>query len=261
MNIKKLIDGIKDEYKSKSLLVRIIYLILSILVVVCLVREIIFGDNKNIMICIVVLVLFLIPSIIHSMFKISFSSYLEVMIYILIFSSEILGEVFGFYIHIKMFDTMLHILYGFVMSCIGFSLINILNSNRNIFSFAPKVILLFTICYGVTTGAIWEIFEYSVDKIFKEDMQKDTIITEISSIKLNDNDDNKVKTVEIESLIVNGTDYIEKYGGYVDIGLNDTMKDIIINLIGTILFSLFAGAYLEGKGDFVSNFILSEEIR
>ena len=260
--MKKIINNIKEEYQNKDKKVVIVYLILSLLVVVCLIREIINSDIKSVITCTVTLLLFLMPTIIHRKFKITFSSTLEIMRYILVFSSEILGEVLAFYLNIKIFDTILHLLYGFVMAGIGFSLIDILNNNKEEkLNLANKFIILFSICYGVTTGVSWEIFEYGMDKVFKTDMQKDTIITEISSVKLNDKGDNKTKTIEIQSLVVNGEDCIEKYGGYIDIGLNDTMKDIIINLIGAIIFSLVGYSYLKGENKFASNFMLTKEIK
>ncbi len=255
--MNKFINNIKEEYKNKNRVVLAFYVILSFFVIICLVREIVSNDIKHCFTCILILILFLIPSIIHSKFKIKFSPVLEIMIYILNFSSLILGEVLAFYIHIKIFDTVLHLLYGFVMSSIGFSLIDILNKKQR-HNLTNKFIILFCIYYGVTTGVMWEVFEYSMDKIFKVDMQKDTIVTEISSVKLNDRDDNKPKTIKIETLIINDIDYIEKYGGYIDIGLNDTMKDIIVNLIGTLIFSVIASAYLNGKNKFVKNFMLTK---
>lgn len=257
--MKKIIDGVKEEYKSKNRVVLITYLILNLLVIVFLIRGLIQGDIKDMLTCISTLILFLVPSIIHMKFKISFASLLEIMLYILAFSADILGEVLAFYIHIKIFDTILHILYGFIMAGIGFSLIEIFNNSPNTKMFLdPKYLVLFGFCFSMTTGAVWEIFEYSVDKYFKFDMQKDTVITEITSVVLNENGKNKAETIEIESLVVNDIDYIEKYGGYIDIGLNDTMKDLIVNLIGAIAYLVTAYSYIKGNGKSASKFMIKK---
>lgn len=256
----KLLKIIGEEYKSRDKIVRFIFLILSFCVLLCLVREIVRGDVKHILTVCLTLFLFLIPSILHRKFKIVFPSALEIMIYILVFSSEILGEVMAFYVHIKIFDTILHLLYGFVMTAIGFSLIDILNNNLKAkLLLVPKYLVLFGFCYGMSSGLTWEILEYTMDKCFNQDMQKDTVITEINSVLLNEEDDNKVKTIDIDELIVNEEDYIEKYGGYIDIGLNDTMKDLIVNMIGTIVFSMMGHAYLKGKCKVTSKFLLKKK--
>lgn len=46
-------------------------------------------------------------------------------------------------------------------------------------------------------------------------------------------------------------------GGYLDIGIHDTMKDLIVNLIGAAVFSVIGYFYVKkkGKGKFASEFI------
>lgn len=61
-------------------------------------------------------------------------------------------------------------------------------------------------------------------RIFKLDMKKDTIITEINSVVLNEDNKDKTKNIKVQELTMNGENYIQKYGGYIDIGLYDTMK-------------------------------------
>ena len=255
--MNKIINNIKNEYLSKNRMVLITYLILNIIVMIFLVKGIFDNNIKDTVFCIVTLILFLVPTLMCIKFKIKFASILEVMLYILVFTATILGEVLSFYIHIKIFDIILHFLYGFVLTGVGLSLIYILN--LEVQQFSKKFIILFSICYSMFAGVTWEIYEYGVDKIFNQDMQKDTIITEISSVKLNDNGNNISKTIVIDTIILNGEDYTEKYGGYIDIGLNDTMKDIIINLIGAIFFSLFTNRYLKSKSIFVTYFMIRKD--
>lgn len=251
--------GIKEEYNKKKGKAFTVYLILRFLVIICLIRQITLGNFLNVLVCLLTLVLFLLPSILEKKFKIKLPDTLEIIIYIFIFSAEILGEINEFYIHIKNFDTILHTLNGFIMAGIGFSLIEIFNdSPKAKISLDPKYLVLFGFCFSMTTGAVWEIFEYSVDKYFKQDMQKDTIITEITSVVLNEEGKNKSETINIDELIINGEDYIEKYGGYIDIGLNDTMEDLIVNLVGAIAFSIMGYAYLTGKSKNASKFMITK---
>ncbi len=46
------------------------------------------------------------------------------------------------------------------------------------------------------------------------------------------------RCMQIESVVVNGEDWTEQLGGYLDIGLIDTMKDLQVNCIGAIAFSI-----------------------
>ncbi len=90
------IDKIKRKYKEtkeKSLLV---YLILRFLVIICMILEILRGDLNNAFLCFLSLLLFTIPTLIEDKFKIGIPSLLESIIYLFIFSAEILGEINNF---------------------------------------------------------------------------------------------------------------------------------------------------------------------
>lgn len=233
--------------KIKSLKLKV-YVILRLLIIACMIRQIILGNLANIILCIITLLLFMLPSILCKKFKIEFPDLLEIIIYIFIFASEILGEIDKLYVHINNFDTIMHTINGFLMAGIALSLIDILNKEESInFSLKPIYATFFAFCFSMTTGVVWEIFEFSIDTLMHKDMQKDTIITEISSVKFDDKE-SRAKKVEIKSLEVNNIDYISKYGGYIDIGLIDTMKDLIVNLIGAIIYSTFGFIYLDNKG-------------
>jgi len=257
--MKKFIRSIKEEIKRKKGKKLIIYTVLRILVIVCMIRQIMLGNMGNVFTCVLTLVLFLIPSILDRKFNIELPDDLEVIIYIFIFSAEILGEINEFYIHIKNFDTILHTLNGFIMAGIGFSLIEIFNDSPNTkLSLDPKYLVLFGFCFSMTTGVVWEIFEYSVDMCLNKDMQKDTIITEITSVLLNEAGKNVAETIYIDNLEVNGDDYMAKYGGYIDIGLHDTMEDLIVNLVGAVAFSVIGYAYLTGTGKTAGRFMITK---
>ncbi len=254
--MKKITNEFKKEKSSKLR----VYIILRFLVIVCMIRQIFQGNLSNVLLCILTLILFLIPSILSKKLKIEFPDTLEILVYAFIFSAEILGEINEFYIHIPNFDSIIHTINGFIMAGIGLSLVDILNNDPNTkFSLKPIYVVLCAFCFSMTTGAIWEIFEYSMDKIFYMDMQKDTIITEITSVKLNEEGKNKPETIKINSLEVNGEDYMEKYGGYIDIGLNDTMEDLIVNFIGAVIFCGLGYFYLVGRGHTAQKFIITKK--
>ena len=62
-------------------------------------------------------------------------------------------------------------------------------------------------------------------------------------------------TVPVESLVVNGEEW--DLGGYLDIGIIDTMKDLFVNFIGAVVFSFIGFFYVKnrGKGKFAPQFI------
>ena len=95
----------------------------------------------------------------------------------------------------------------------------------------------------MTIGVFWEFFEYGMDTSFNLDMQKDTIVEHINSVTFDPNNLNHVYQVDINSLEVNGEDWLDKYGGYIDIGLIDTMNDLIVNFIGALTFSIIGYFY------------------
>lgn len=38
--------------------------------------------------------------------------------------------------------------------------------------------------------------------------------------------------------------------GYLDIGINDTMKDLLVNLVGAILFSILGFLYIKNRDEY-----------
>lgn len=234
----------------------VVYVVLRFLVIISMIRQFMQGNFGGVALCILTLILFLIPSILNKRFNIELPDTLEVIIYLFIFSAEILGEINAFYVHFRHWDTMMHTMNGFIMGAIGFALIDILNKSERVhMSLSPVFVSLVAFCFSMTVGVAWEFFEYGVDQIFGRDMQKDTIITEIYSVKFDEKKGNNVVKVPIESLEVNGEDWIANYGGYIDVGLHDTMKDLLVNFLGALIFSVIGWFYLMGENDTALKFL------
>lgn len=213
----------------------ILYFTLRILVIFLMIYNITQGRYENAFTCLLVLFLLLLPFIMEEKVKLEFSSSLEIVILLFIFCAEILGEVNAWYQRIPNFDTLMHTITGFIMGAVGFSLVNMVNnSERAGIKLNPKYLLVASFCFSMTIGVLWEFFEFGVDQIFHADMQKDTYVSEVNSVMFDETRKNKVVNVKIDSVIVNG----EVWPGYLDIGLIDTMKDLIVNAIGAITFSV-----------------------
>lgn len=259
MKNTKRIEAFKEKFKHSSKRAIITYLVLRTLVVLCLILQILRGDLHNAFLCLLTLILFTLPTLITNSLKIKLPSALESIIYIFIFAAEILGEINNFYMIIPHWDTILHTLNGFLTAGVGFSLIDLLNENSKNIKLSPFFVALVAFCFSMTIGVLWEFLEYTADSYLKTDMQKDSLISNISSVSLNEKKKNEaviVKDIKSTQIILeNGSIIIND--GYLDIGIHDTMEDLIVNFIGATTFSFIGYLYIHNrdKYKFASNFI------
>ena len=234
-----------------------VYTILRLIVLATLVSSILRGEYESAFICLLVLVLFMLPFFIQQNFGIELPSTLEIIILLFIFAAEILGELKCYFITFRHWDTMLHTTTGFLCAATGFALIDILNRNSRIkFQLSPIYVALVAFCFSMTVGVLWEFFEFGMDRLFQMDMQKDTVVNSITSVMLDPTNSNiPVTTDGITSVQVNGQEL--GFGGYLDIGLYDTMKDLFVNFIGAAVFSTIGYFYIKhrGHGKLASAFI------
>lgn len=226
----------------------IVFTILRFLVVVVMVLQAFNGNYENVMLCGFTLLLMLVPSFIQLEFRVELPKTLEIIILLFIFSAEILGEIGEFYVKVPNWDTMMHTLNGFLAAAVGFSMVDLLNrSKKYSFNLSPLFLALVSFCFSMTIGVLWEFFEFSMDNFFGMDMQKDTVIHTIHSVTLNPDGRNIPVTIDgISDVTINGKSL--GLGGYLDIGLMDTMKDLIVNFVGAVVFSFFGYFYVKGRG-------------
>ena len=238
-----------------------VYVALRLIVLAELVMSIIRGEYESAFICLLVLALFILPFFIQQNFGIQLPSVLEIIILLFIFAAEILGELECYFITYPNWDSMLHTTTGFLCAATGFALIDILNRNSRIkFQLSPVYVALAAFCFSMTMGVLWEFFECAMDQIFMQDMQKDTIVHDISTVMLDPTGGNKITAIRgITDVIVvaGGKEIPLGLGGYLDIGLIDTMKDLMVNFLGAVVFSIIGYFYVKekGKGDFAAQFI------
>ena len=242
--LKKALRMELREHKSSF----IVYVILRALVILCMILQILKHNYENVFLCVLTLILLIIPSLLQVNLKIELPSTLEIIILLFIFSAEILGEIEAYYIKIPNWDTILHTLNGFLMAAIGFSLVDILNREERLkFELSPVFMAIVAFCFSMTVGVVWEFFEFGMDTIFNLDMQKDTILHSISSVMLDPTGGNKPTMIQnIQDVIVNGRSL--GLGGYLDIGLHDTMEDLLVNFVGAVIFSIIGYFYIKKKG-------------
>ena len=226
----------------------IVFYVLRLLVLVVLVRQIMLANYEGAFFCVLTLLLLYVPSWIQVKLRIELPPPLEITIFCFIFAAEILGEVNAFYVVIPGWDTMLHTLNGFLAAAVGSSMVMLLNDDQRItFRLSPAFLALVAFCFSMTIGVLWEFFEFGMDLFFGTDMQKDTVIHAIHTVTLDPTLSNKVVTIpNITDVTVNGESL--GLGGYLDIGIIDTMKDLFVNFIGAVVFSLTGFFYARHKG-------------
>ena len=225
-----------------------VYVILRVIVIASLVLAIIRGEYESAFVCVLALVLFLLPHFVERTFVIDIPDTLEIIILLFIFAAEMLGELQNYYIQFPYWDVMLHTVNGFLCAAVGFSLVDILCRNKqDKFRLSPLYMAIVAFCFSMTVGVLWEFFEYGMDCIFHTDMQKDTVIHALHSVALDPTATNTVVTLDgVQSVTVNGVDL--GHGGYIDIGLIDTMNDLMVNFVGAVVFSVIGFFYIKHRG-------------
>ena len=164
------------------------------------------------------LVLFMLPSIYSKRTKITIPPVFQIIILLFIFASMYLGEIHNYFYRYTWWDTMLHSVSAILLGYIGFLLIFTLNKDKNMhLKLSPFFIALFTFCFALTVGTVWEIFEYLVDNFLGVNMQKARNLEEI-------------------------------YGVFdTRLGVIDTMRDLIVDSIGALLVSIVGYYYSKKK--------------
>ena len=187
----------------------IVYFTLRILVIVMMILQLLNRNYENVFLCALTLVLLIMPSL---------------------------------------WDSVLHTLNGFLAAAIGFSMVDLLNRSEKImFNLSPLFMAIVAFCFSMTIGVVWEFFEFMMDQVIGYDMQKDTIIHTIRSVTLDPAGRNVPYVINnITETAVNGKEL--ELGGYLDIGLIDTMQDLIVNFIGAFIFSVIGFFYVKNRG-------------
>ncbi len=248
--LRKFIHTLKNRIRTNRQSF-IVYSILRFIVIGVLIRSIFTQNFESAGICILSLVLFLLPAFFEQQMKIEIPPVFESIIYLFIFAAEILGEINHYYILIPGWDTMLHTINGFLAAAVGFSLVDVFNQRSERNHLSPIYLTLVAFCFSMTIGVLWEFFEFAGDYFLQMDMQKDFVIQQFGTVSLDPNGkaiilrDIVKTTIELKD----GSQYII-HGGYLDIGIIDTMKDLFVNFIGAIVFSFIGFCHIYNRESF-----------
>jgi len=246
---------------KKKPVVSAVYFVLRAAVILVMIAQFFNGNFENVFLCGLTLILFLMPTVFERRLMIDLPDTLEIIIMLFIFAAEILGEIRAFYTTYQGWDTMLHTLNGFLCAAIGFSLVDMLNrEDRFSLELSPAFMAVVAFCFSMTIGVLWEFFECVMDYFFLLDMQKDAIVSQISTVMLDPTGGNKpviIKGITDVIVVTGGEEISLGLGGFLDIGILDTMKDLVVNFIGAMIFSFVGYFYVKkrGQGRFARRFI------
>ena len=258
--VKAVMQAAHQELKRKRSVTEV-NLVLRLMVILIMVAQFFNRNFENVFLCLLTLVLFLLPTIFERRLKIDLPDTLEIVIMLFIFAAEILGEIRAFYTTFQGWDTMLHTINGFLCAAIGFCLVDMFDRNERFsLTLSPVFMAIVAFCFSMTIGVLWEFFECAMDQLFLLDMQKDTVLSSISSVMLDPTGGNTpvaIKGITDVIVVANGEQIPLGVGGYLDVGILDTMKDLVVNFVGAVVFSFIGYFYVKGrgKGRFARRFI------
>lgn len=125
---------------------------------------------------ILTLIAMVMPSVVERKFNLEIPSEFEIILVLFIYGSLFLGEQRMFYDRFWWWDKLLHGFSGLILGNIGFLIVHYLNSgSKTNLQLNPVFVALFTFCFAVAMGALWEIYEYSMDKLFGFFMQRGSL--------------------------------------------------------------------------------------
>ena len=228
---KTQIQRLSEKYHNSNKASVAVYLAIRTCIIAIMIRQAFIGEWHNVFLCVLSLALLFIPFFLRT----------------------------NFYGHIPFWDTMLHTVTGFLAASVGFGMIDMLNTHSKKINMTPLFISLVSFCFSMTVGVVWEFGENTVDNLLGFDTQKDRVVTHISSVALNPDGANKeVKVNGIAYTVLydkDGNELALIEGGYLDIGLKDTMKDMWVNMLGAIAFCAMGFLYVRRRdGSFVQHF-------
>ena len=157
--------------------------------------------------CILGLLVLSLPSILSKKWQITIPNFIYVLYYIFLYCAIFLGEVLAFYYLVPHWDTILHFFSGAMLGALGFILVELLNDSERVrVSLSPFFVALFAFCFALAAGAVWEIYEFTLDSLLGMNMQKHTLAT--------------------------GTQLIGPHA------LADTMKDLIMDALSALIIAV-----------------------
>jgi hypothetical protein len=131
------------------------------------------AEWMNAFLVMAIMMVILSPTLLHRSLPVSIPAEFQVLALLFSFAALFLGEVRSYYQRIWWWDIALHASSGLLLGILGFLLVYILNESRRVdIHMRPRFVALFAFLFAVAVGAIWEIFEFGMDRLAGTTMQK-----------------------------------------------------------------------------------------
>ena len=189
------------------------------------------GEPKRVVTAAGTILLVLLPMAAEKLFRcrISLPVYLFAVLYAL---GPMVGHCWYIYYTTSWWDKLLHFAGGVMFAILGAVCFDGMAQGKQ----KPIVGVLFAFCFSVTIAALWEFAEFGMDTFLGMDMQNDTVVTRFTSYLLGPSVGITGSIENIQSVAVNGT--VLPFEGYLDIGIIDTMLDMLLETAGALLLCL-----------------------
>ena len=239
----------KSAERKIKLTGTILGMLFAVITVCMLLAE---GQADRLLLSIATVFLVMLPAAMEKVFQCRIC--LPVYIFALLYAiGPMLGHCWYFYYTISWWDKLLHICGGIMFAIVGAFFFDQLVQGKQ----KPIVGALFALCFSVAIAALWEFAEFGADRFLGMDMQDDTVITGIRSYLLGDTIGVTGSIDNIQSVTVNGSPL--PVNGYIDIGLIDSMLDMLLESLGALITCLLI-LLDKGKHPLIQNCQVGQQI-
>lgn len=119
-----------------------------------------------------ILCLTALPLVLERRFDVFIPPEFELAAVVVVFASLFLGWIHGYYLRFPWWDTALHAASGLLLGVLGFLLVYVLNQDEKVdVHMRPGFVAFFAFTFALAAGAVWEIFEFAMDRLFDARMQ------------------------------------------------------------------------------------------
>ena len=187
------------------------------------------GEPDRLLLAFATLLLAALPMLMEKLLhcRISLPVYIFALAYAI---GPMLGHCWKLYYTVPVWDKLLHISGGVMFAILGAYVFDLLAKNKEL----PVARTIFALCFSMAIAVLWEFCEFGADTFLGMDMQDDTVIHSLTSYLLGESLGVTGSIENIESVVVNGV----ALPGYIDIGLIDSMLDMLLETLGAMVTCL-----------------------
>ena len=160
-----------------------ISLLLKVFLAIGVVIELLQGNWLNAAATSGIIVVAFIPMLVGYRFHVKIPAEFEVLAVLFVYASLFLGEVQDFYLKYWWWDIFLHMGSGLILGIFGFLLVYVMNEHEDLeLHMKPSFVALFAFMFSIGIGAIWEIFEFTLDQTLGMTTQGNSLVDTMSDL-------------------------------------------------------------------------------